>query len=219
MKLIAHRGWCAGRDENTLAAFTRAAGDDRIAGVEFDVCCAIDAKTLVVSHNPPLHIENTLTLDDALSFLSHTDLELFVEIKEAGLASVVIEKLILSNVADRSVVFGFAAVARSFSWEGARPVRLGVIVMCPWNLNRAVRAYAPDVLFLGWDMRVWTRIAFRTWWSVFSLERRAKRHQLPLVVGIAQRLDDIHWLSRQQIYGVVVDINRTIAAGLKAAHV
>jgi len=60
-------------------------------------------------------------------------------------------------------VFGFAAVARSFPWEGARPVRLGVIVMCPWNLNRAVRRYAPDVLFLGWDMRVWTRIAFRTW--------------------------------------------------------
>src|SRR5262245_32626789 len=112
MKLIAHRGWCAGRDENTLAAFARAAHDDRIAGVEFDVRCAIDAKTLVVSHDPPLRIENVLTLDDALSFLSHTDLELFVEIKEAGLASVVIEKLILSNVADRSVVFGFAAVAQ-----------------------------------------------------------------------------------------------------------
>jgi hypothetical protein len=168
--------------------------------------------TLVVSHDPPLHIKNTLTLDAALSFLFQTDLELFVEI------SVVIEKLVSSNVADRSVVFGFAAVARSFSWESARPVRLGVIVMCPWNLNRAVRAYAPNVLFLGWDMRVWTRIAFRTWWSVFSLERHQKRHQLPLLVGIAQRLDDLNWLSQQQIYGVVVDINRTIAAGLKAAQ-
>ncbi len=74
--------------------------------------------TLVVSHDPPLHIENTLTLDAALSFLSQTDLELFVEIKETGLASVVIEKLVSSNVADRSVVFAFAAVARSFPWEG-----------------------------------------------------------------------------------------------------
>jgi hypothetical protein len=213
MKFIAHRGWSAGEDENTLATFARAASDDRIAGVEFDVCYAAGAMTLVVSHDPPLHIENTLTLDAALSFLSQTDLELFVEIKETGLASVVIEKLVSSNVADRSVVFAFATVARSFPWERARPVRLGVIVMCPWNLNRVVRAYTPDVLFLGWDARVWTRIAFRTWWSVFSLERRAKRHQLPVVVGIAQRLDDLHWLSRQHIYGVVADIDRTIAAG------
>jgi hypothetical protein len=219
MKFIAHRGWSAGRDENTLAAFARAAGDDRIAGVEFDVCCAIDSKTLMVSHDRPRHIGNMLTLDDALSFLSHTDLELFVEIKEAGLASVAIEKLILRNVADRSVVFGFAAVARSFPWESVRPVRLGVIVMCPWNLNRAVRVYAPDVLFLGWDARVWTRIAFRTWWSVFSLERRARHHQLPVVVGIAQRLVDLHWLSRRHIYGVVADIDRTIGAGLTAAQV
>jgi len=151
MKFIAHRGWSAGEDENTLATFARAASDDRIAGVEFDVCYAAGAMTLVVSHDPPLHIENTLTLDAALSFLSQTDLELFVEIKETGLASVVIEKLVSSNVADRSVVFAFATVARSFPWERARPVRLGVIVMCPWNLNRVVRAYTPDVLFLGWD--------------------------------------------------------------------
>jgi hypothetical protein len=210
MKLIAHRGWSAGDDENTLATFARAASDDRIAGVEFDVCYAMDAQTLVVSHDPPLHIENTLTLDAALSFLSQTDLELFVEIKETGLTSVVIEELVSSNVADRSVVFAFAAVARSFPWRGARPVRLGVIVRYPWNLSRAVRAYSPDVLFLGWDAHVWTRIAFRAWWSIFSLERRARHHQLPLVVGIAQRLVDLHWLSRQHIYGVVADIDRTI---------
>jgi hypothetical protein len=212
MKLIAHRGWSAGRDENTLAAFARAVRDDRIAGVEFDVCHAADATTLVVSHDPPLHIENALTLDAALSFLSQTNLELFVEIKETGLALAVIDKLVSSKVADRSVVFGFAAVARSFPWEGVRPVRLGVIVTCPWNLNRVVRAYAPDFLFLGWDARVWTRIAFRTWWSVFSLERCARRHQLPLVAGIARRSDDLDWLSRQHVYGAVADIDPTTAA-------
>ncbi len=213
MKLIAHRGWSAGEDENTLVAFARAARDDRIAGVEFDLCHTVDAMTLVVSHDPPLHIENTLTLDAALSFLSQTDLELFVEIKKTGLASVVIEKLVSSNVADRSVVFAFAAVARSFPWEGARPVRLGVIVAYPWNLNRVERTYAPDVILLGWDARIWTRITFPAWWSVFSLERRARRHRMPVVVGIAQRMDDLHWLSRQHIYGVVADIDRTIAAG------
>ena len=212
MKLIAHRGWSAGGDENTLAAFARAACNERIAGVEFDVCRAVDAMTLVVSHDPPLHGENPLTLDAALSFLSRTNLELCVEIKQGGLAPMVIEKLVSGNVADRSVVFAFAGIARSFPWEGARPVRLGVIVMCPWNLNRVVRRYAPDVLFLGWDARVWTRIAFRAWWSLFSLERRARRYKLPVVVGIAQRLDDLHWLSRQHVYGVVADIDRTLAA-------
>jgi hypothetical protein len=212
MKLIAHRGWSAGGDENTLAAFARAACNERIAGVEFDVCRAVGAMTPVVSHDPPLRGENTLTLDAALSFLSRTNLELFVEVKEVGLAAMVIEKLVSANVADRSVVFAFAPVARSFPWEGARPVRLGVIIVYSWNLDRLVRRYAPDVLFVGWDARVWTRIAFRTWWSLFSLERRTRHYQLPIVVGIAQRVDDLHWLSRQHIYGVVADIDRTMAA-------
>jgi hypothetical protein len=211
MKFIAHRGWSAGASENTLGAFVRAACDDRIAGVEFDVCRGVEAATLVVSHDPPRSIEDALTLDAALSFLSQTDLDLFVEIKEMGLAPVVIEKLVSSNVADRSVVFAFAPVARSFPWEGARPVRLGVIVVCPWNLNRAVRAHPPDVLFLGWDARVWTRIAFRAWWSVFSLERCARRLHRPIVVGILQRANDLQWLSRQNIYGVIADIDSTTA--------
>src|SRR5688572_11892311 len=97
MKLIAHRGWSAGRGENSLAAFARAARDGRISGVEFDVCRAADSDTLVVSHDPPRHVENALTLDAALSLLSPTDLELFVEVKETGLASRVIERLVASN--------------------------------------------------------------------------------------------------------------------------
>ena len=102
MKLIAHRGWSAGEDENTVAAFARTAWDDRISGVEFGVRYVADTGNLVVSHDPPLHIENALTLDPALSFLSQTALELFVEFKETGLASVVIDKLVSSNVAHRS---------------------------------------------------------------------------------------------------------------------
>ncbi len=82
-------------------AFARAACDDRISGVDFDVRYVADTGNLVVSHDP-LHIENALTLDAALSFLSQTALELFVEIKETGLASVVIDKLVSSNVAHRS---------------------------------------------------------------------------------------------------------------------
>jgi len=82
MRLIAHRGWASGGDENSLAAFARAARDDAVSGVEFDVCRAADPHTIVVSHDPPLDAQRVLTLDAALSFLSSTNLELFVEIKE-----------------------------------------------------------------------------------------------------------------------------------------
>jgi hypothetical protein len=212
MKLIAHRGWSAGGDENTLAAFARAAGADGISGVELDVRRAADTGALVVSHDPPARTEGTLSLDAALSFLSPTALELFVEIKEPGLAASVIDKLVASKLAGRSVVFAFADVARSFPWAGARPVRLGVIEIFPWNLDRVVRRYTPDVLLLGWDARLWTRVAFRAWWSVFSLERRARRLRVPFVVGIVQRMDDLRWLARQRVYAAVADIDRATAA-------
>ena len=208
MHLIAHRGWAAGGEENSLAAFARAAGDHEISGVEFDVCRAADAPTLVVSHDPPRRAEGAHTLDAALAFLSRTDLELFVEIKQEGLAAAVVDKLVSHKVAERSVVFAFAAVARSFPWQDARLARLGVIVTYPWRLDRTVRAFAPDVLLLGWDDRSWTRMAFRAWWSLFSLERLGRRHQLPVVAGIVQRSGDLRWLSRQHVYAAVADIDR-----------
>ncbi|HXW27634.1 MAG TPA: glycerophosphodiester phosphodiesterase [Xanthobacteraceae bacterium] len=211
MKLIAHRGWAAGAEENTLAAFARAASDARLSGVEFDVNVT-DVGTLVVSHDRPRPGQDVLTLDAALAFLSRTNLELFVEIKQPGLAAGVIGKLVAANLAGRSVVFAFAGVARTFPWQGARPVRLGIIVLFPWQIDRAMRAYAPDVLFLGWDYRAWTGTAFRAWWSVCSLEQRTRRCGVPIVVGIVHRMRDLAWLTRQRIYGGVADIDRTIAA-------
>jgi hypothetical protein len=208
MHLIAHRGWAAGSQENSLAAFELAARDPEISGVELDVCRAGDAGTPVVSHDPPPHAEGVLTLDAALSFLSRTHLELFVELKEEGLAPAVIDKLVSHKVAERSIVFAFAGVARSFPWRDVRPARLGVIVMYPWQLGRIVREFAPDVLLLGWDDRSWTRMAFRAWWSLFSLERLGNRHRLPVVAGIVQRNGDLRWLSRQHLYAAVADIDR-----------
>jgi len=207
MLLIAHRGWAAGRQENTLAAFALAARDDRISGVELDVCRGPDSGTLAVSHDPPLRAENMLTLDAALSFLSGTQLELLVEIKQEGLAAAVIERLVDHKIAARSIVFAFAEVARSFPWAGARPVRLGVIVTYPWQIERTMRAYAPDVLLLGWDDRAWTRLAFRAWWSLFALERLGRRYNVPVVAGIVQRSSDLDWLSRQHVYAAVADID------------
>jgi len=211
MKLIAHRGWSEGAQENTHAAFARAAADNRVSGVEFDVTRAADTGTLVVSHDPPAHASAALSLDAALSLLSPTRLDLLVEIKQAGLAEPVIARLVAHGLAARSVVFAFAVVASSFPWQGPRPVRLGMIVAYPWQIGRVVRRHAPDVLCLGWDARAWTRLAFRAWWSVFSLERMARRHGLPVVVGVAQRAGDVHWLSRQRVYAAVADMDLACA--------
>ena len=214
MKLFAHRGWCAGAGENTLAAFTRAAGQAGISGIELDVRRAPDGTALLVCHDPPRAGEPTLTLDAALEFLSGTNLELFVELKEPGIAQAVIDKLVAAKMAERAVVFAFAPVARAFPWKEARPARLGIIEVFPWNLDRVMRAYAPDVLFLGWDHRAWTRAAFRAWWSAFSLKRLSRRHRVPVVVGIVQRADDLAWLRRQGVDAAVTDFDATIAATL-----
>jgi hypothetical protein len=204
VKLVAHRGWSAGAGENTLAAFARAAGDARISGVELDVRRAGGGGILAVSHDPPRG-GDTPSLEATLAFLAGTTLELFVEIKELGLAPSVIAQLAASGLADRSVVFGFADVARSFPWTEARPVRLGAIVVGPWNIGGAMRAWRPDVLFIGWDERPWTRLVFRAWWSVFSLRRMAECHRVPVVAGVVQRADDFHWLSQQGVYAAVGD--------------
>lgn len=214
MKLFAHRGWCAGAQENTLASFARAAGQTGIHGIELDVRRAPDGKTLLVCHDPPRAVATTLTLDAALAFLSGTNLELFVELKESGIAQAVIDKLVAAGLAERSVVFAFAPVARAFPWTAARPVRLGIIEVYPWRLERALRAHAPDVLLLGWDHRAWTRRAFRGWWSVFSLPRLAARHRVPVVVGIVQRAADLAWLARQGVDAAVTDLDEAIVAAL-----
>jgi hypothetical protein len=213
MKLIAHRGWAAGPSENTLAAFARAAQNAAIAGIEFDVNRAPQSGTLVVAHDPPRPGQASPALDAALAFLAGTDLELLVEIKQPGLASEVIAALVGHDLAGRALVFGFETAARSFPWQRPRPLRLGVIASYPWAIDRMVRAYAPDVLLTGWDDRTWTRIAFQAWWSAFSLARLARRHGLPVIVGIVQRRQDLDWLARQQVDAAVADLDRGIVVG------
>ncbi|HEX2215218.1 MAG TPA: glycerophosphodiester phosphodiesterase [Xanthobacteraceae bacterium] len=208
MKLIAHRGWSAGSGENTLAAFARAASHDSLSGVEFDVRRGVDGATLVVSHDPPAPDEPALTLDAAVSLLAGTHLELFVELKEPGIAAAAIEKLHSAGMAKRSVVFAFPGVARSFPWRQPRSVRLGIIILYPWSIRRLVDACAPDVVLLGWDERHWTRIAFRAWWSVLSLTQLARRCSAQVVVGVVGRAPDIRWLSRQSVYAAVIDMDR-----------
>jgi hypothetical protein len=207
LKLIAHRGWCAGPEENTPAAFVRAAADPRLAGVEFDICRDARSGEPVVAHDPPLPGQACFGLDAALSFLAGTRLELLVEVKQPGLAETVIERVVAAGLAERAVLCGFAPVARSFPWQRRRPVRLGAILPYPWTMRRFLAARAPDVVLLGWDARPWTRIACQCWWSVFSLERLARRCGKPVVAGIVRRSADLRWLERQNVDAAVVDMD------------
>ena len=207
MRLIAHRGWSQGAGENTLEAFARAAGAPRLSGVEFDVRRCLTAGTLVVTHDPPRAAAPVLGLDDALAFLAGTDLDLLVEIKEVGIAAAVIERLVARGLAERSVVFAFANVARSFPWQYPRHVRLGAILLYPWTMQRFIDAHDPDVILLGWDERPWTRAAFRAWWSVASLSRLSRRTGKPVIAGIVRRVADLHWLAQQSVHAAVVDMD------------
>ena len=206
MKLIAHRGLSQGAGENTLAAFRRAA-ESRVSGVELDVRRDPRSGLLVVSHDPPNGDSPALTFEAALAFLAGTNLELFVEVKEACIADAVIVQLAAAGVAERAVVFAFADIARGFPWTAPRRVRLGAILLYPWTMHRFMAAHRPDVILLGWDERLWTRFAFKTWWSLFSLERLARRYGKPVVPGIVRRTDDLAWLSRRGIGMTVADMD------------
>jgi hypothetical protein len=206
MKLIAHRGWSQGAGENTLAAFRRAA-ESGVFGVEFDVRRHPRSGRLVVTHDPPNGDTPVLTFDAALALLASTNLELFVEMKEAGIADAAIAQLAAAGVAERAVVFAFADIARSFPWAAPRRARLGAILLYPWTMHRFMAAYRPDVILLGWDERRRTRFAFKTWWSIFSLEHLARRYGKPIVPGIVRRTDDLAWLSRRGIEMAVADMD------------
>jgi hypothetical protein len=206
VKLIAHRGWAQGIGENTLAALQRAARDRRLSGVEFDVRRHPQSGNLVVTHDPP-GSGAPLSLDDVLAILVGTQLELLVEIKEPGIDSEVVERLVAAGLADRSLVFAFVEVAQSFPWQAARPVRLGAILLYPWTMHRFIAAHHPDVILLGWDTRPWTRLAFRAWWSVFPLASLTRRYGKPVIVGIARRRADLEWLARSGVHAAVADMD------------
>jgi hypothetical protein len=165
------------------------------------------AGALVVTHDPPRRDAPVPTLDAALDQLAGTALELFVEIKETGIAAAVIERLIARDLAERSVVFAFADVARSFPWRRPRPIRLGAILVYPWTMQGFIAAHDPDLILLGWNSRPWTRAAFRAWWSVASLPRLSQRTGKPVVAGIVRRTADLHWLTRQNVHAAVADMD------------
>lgn len=205
VKLVAHRGWSAGPEENSLAAFARAAAEPCVSGIELDVRRNGNGG-LVVAHDPPGPGARALGLDRALAFLAKRRLELFVELKEPGIADAVLDLLAAEGLGDRATVFAFPEVAATMPWRGRRRARLGILVRYPWQARRLARKHRPDVLGLGWDSRGWTRRAFRTWCSAFPLGALAERATAEIVIGVVQCPEDLDWLARQGVEAAVADL-------------
>lgn len=92
MKLIAHRGWSRGPDENSLAALRRSANRADVSGVELDVRRS-GRGTLILSHDEPPRGAEPPTLHEAARFLAGTKLDLLLELKEPGIHAEVIRIL------------------------------------------------------------------------------------------------------------------------------
>jgi Glycerophosphoryl diester phosphodiesterase family len=210
MLLIAHRGFAEGRDENTLAAFTRAAADPRIDGVEVDIRWSRDRSDVVLRHDPFRGGSEPTppSLDDALDFASTRRWQVLLECKEYDDALFARVRALVTKhaIADRVVLFGFKDVAEKFAWGRPRPFRFGVIEEYPWRIAETVARFAPDVVLMGWA-GAWTRCAVKTYWSVRSLKRLAERHPgTQFVMGVAQSEADIAWLRRRDaLYAATVD--------------
>ena len=202
MKIIAHRGWSSGDEENTLAAIRRAATEPSVSGVELDIHRSDDGG-LAVSHGRP-H-PGAAGFDEVAQFISETTLEAFVELKEPGIAPEAARRLASAGLGSRAVIFGPGEFLED--WDGERQVGLGVIAPYPWQIPRLAATHAPDMILLGWDERAWTRLAFRAWWSVFSLRRMGQRHSAAVAVGVARRASDLRWLHRQGIDAAVADMD------------
>ena len=112
MLLIAHRGFSAGEDENTLAALERTAADGRVGGVELDIRRAKDGSDVVLRHDPFTGAADEpvpTPLDDALAFAKERGWEVLLECKEydAAIYNRVRELVERHAMADNIVLFGF----------------------------------------------------------------------------------------------------------------
>ncbi len=211
MLLIAHRGFSEGRDENTLAAMGRAAGDARIGGVELDIRYSADRSDVVLRHDPFAGSAEPppLLLDEALRFAAGRGWQVLLECKEYddALYRRVRDLVDKHAMADRVVLFAFREIAGRFPWHSARPFRLGIIEEYPWRIAHTVRRFRPDVLLMGWSNAA-TKLAVQSWWSIFSLSRLARQSaDMSLVMGVARSRADVEWLTSQNaLFAATIDL-------------
>ena len=212
MKVIAHRGWSAGKSENTINAFQKAI-EKEVDGVEFDVRWSIDKKEVIISHDPGNLETGSLSngflrLEEGLSFWVNKEKEILLEMKEFDerLFRKIIELLEKFKLTEKTLIIGFREVAECFDWKG-RKVRLGIITRYPWNIKKNIQKYRPDTVLLGWDDRWWTKPFFKSVWSFLSLPRLCKQYpDIHFVVGVVKSEVDYRWVSKQKgLYGFTVD--------------
>ncbi len=197
MKIIAHRGWSIGDEENSITAFKKAI-DKKVDGVEFDIRRSLCGKEIIISHEP-CELEKALLLEDGLRVLSETNLELLIELKECDneFLSQTIALLEKYSLKEKSLLFGFHGVAEKLDWS-RNDIKLGIISEYPWDIKKDIEKFDPDFVLMGWDYRWWTKPVFKMIWSVFSLPKVcAKYPKVSFVVGIAGSERDYNWLCKQ----------------------
>lgn len=208
MKIFTHRGWSAGEIENTLSAFRKSA-DAHSYGVEFDVRYGLDGKTAVCAHDKVAD-NKALPLDEAFHYLTQTNMELLIELKEYSdefYADVVVGSLRKHNLVNRTTIFGFPPVAQLFPWGDRQDIKLGIIAEYPQDIKKYIRLYNPDMVLIGWGDKI-ERLQFRIAWTLLSLRKIFEKYStIKFVIGVAYTEKDRKWLSKQSgLYGITADM-------------
>jgi len=204
-KIIAHRGWSKGNDENTINAFQKAVSAG-MNGVEFDIRLQADGDEIIVSHDFTSDA-GVLTLKEALEYLKDKNLELFIEFKEYSdkLFDEITNLLESHGLKEKSVLFGFWKVASQFPFNNRRGFKLGIISY-PWSVGKNILRFNPDFIMMGYTSFL-TKIAFRLYWQIFSLPSFFKKYSSKrFVVGVIRSEEEREWISRREgLYAVTVD--------------
>ena len=208
IKVVAHRGRSAGKNENTLEAFKKSAQEKGVDGVEFDIRWNQKRDKIIISHDSDLTGE-ALELEEGLKFLANEDLELFIELKEGDkdLFSQTVVSLNKYNLKQKTLLFGFKDIVASFPLGNREGIRLGIISEYPWEISKDINTFNPDSVLIGWDDRWWTKPAFKIVWTLFSLPKICEKYSnVDFAVGVVKSEEDYNWLCKQEgIYCLTAD--------------
>jgi len=205
---IAHRGVTGGGvAENTRAAF-RAAKEDGLHGIEFDVRWSEKREDAVVCHYAWQEDAAEL-LEEVLEELSlHSFSILLLELKEYHLKLWLRVRglLVQHKLIEHTVVFAFPRVAEKFPWREREGMKLGIITLFPWQVKKYAKL-KPSVILFGYDRRPWTRFLFRLIWWDAGMRRLFRIHpDVAFIAGVAQNEKHIaHLESIDGLHGYTVD--------------
>ncbi|MCR4284155.1 MAG: glycerophosphodiester phosphodiesterase [Parcubacteria group bacterium] len=204
-KIIAHRGWSKGPDENTISAFKKAVASN-MHGVEFDVRWSADNDKVIVSHDFTAD-DLTLTLKEALVYLEDKNLHIFIELKEYSdrLFDEILKLVESYGLKEKTVLFGFWKVASKFPFADRRGFKLGVISY-PWNIRKDILRFDPDFVMMGYTSFL-SKVAFRLYWRFFSLSSVFRKYpNKNFIIGVVRSEKEKEWISREEgLYALTAD--------------